>query len=84
MFTASAVLIAAVLAAVAAGLFPRVLPALPGSAHPGLDIYNAACAPRSLWIALGIYLFGMTLITLYLVRIYRVWRGKISSDAYHI
>ena len=34
--------------------------------------------------ALGIYLFGMTIILIYLVRIYRVWRGKVTADAgYH-
>ncbi len=81
-FVAGSAYIAAILASVAAGLFPRLLPAGPGSAHPGLDIYNAASAQSSLRIALGIYLFGMTMVLIYLVNIYRVWRGKVR-EVYH-
>lgn len=81
-FFAGAVFIAGILASVAAGLYPRLLPALPGSAHPGLDIYNAAAPAGSLRTALGIYAFGMTLVMIYLVNIYRVWRGKVR-EGYH-
>jgi cytochrome bd-type quinol oxidase subunit 2 len=75
-------MIAGILAAVAVGLYPTLLPARPGSAHPGLDIYNAASPAGSLRIALGIYLFGMMLVGIYLVNIYKVWRGKVS-EVYH-
>jgi cytochrome d ubiquinol oxidase subunit II len=81
-FLGSATLIAGTLASVAAGLFPRLLPALEGSPHPGLDIYNASSPEGSLRIALGIYVFGMALVILYLVNIYRVWKGK--SKKYYI
>jgi cytochrome d ubiquinol oxidase subunit II len=81
-FVAGGAFIAAILASVAAGLYPRLLPAGPGSAHPGLDIYNAASAQSSLRTALGVYLFGMTLVLIYLVNIYRVWRGKVRR-VYH-
>jgi cytochrome d ubiquinol oxidase subunit II len=81
-FLGSSTLIAGTLASAAAGLFPRLLPALPGSPHPGLDIYNASAPEGSMRIALGIYLFGMALVILYLVNIYRVWKGK--SQPYHI
>jgi cytochrome d ubiquinol oxidase subunit II len=81
-FLATAALIALILASVAAGLYPELLPARPGSAHPGLDIYNAASPANSLRIALGIYLFGITLVLIYLVNIYRVWRGKVT-EVYH-
>ena len=30
----------------------------------------------------GVYLFGMTLVMIYLVNIYRVWRGKVRK-IYH-
>lgn len=84
-FAASGALIVGLLASVFSGLYPRLLPALPGSAYPDLDIYNAAAPPRSLRIALGIYLLGMLIVGIYLVRIYRVWRGKVAADAgYHV
>lgn len=81
-FISVATLIAATIGAVAAGLYPFLLPALEGSPHPGLDIYNAASPARSLTIALGVYLFGMTLVGIYLVNIYRIWRGK-TGTVYH-
>jgi cytochrome d ubiquinol oxidase subunit II len=81
-FAASATMIAGVLASVAAGLYPRLLPAGPGSAHPGLDIYNAASPEGSLRTALAIYLWGLTLVALYQVTVYRLWRGKVR-DVYH-
>jgi cytochrome d ubiquinol oxidase subunit II len=83
-FLATAGLIASLLLAVFAGMFPVLLPALESSSFPGLDIYNAAGPPKSLRIALGVYLFGMFIVSLYLVRIYRVWTGKIAVGAgYH-
>jgi cytochrome d ubiquinol oxidase subunit II len=81
-FLSSAVMIAAVLGSIAAGLYPTLLPSRPGSQHPGLDIYNAASPEGSLRIALWVYLFGMTLVAIYLVNIYRVWRGKVA-ETYH-
>jgi cytochrome d ubiquinol oxidase subunit II len=81
-FAASAAWIAGILASVGVGLYPRLLPSLAGSAHPGLDVYNAAAPQRSLEIALGIYLFGMTLVAIYLVNVYRIWRGKVRGVVY--
>jgi cytochrome d ubiquinol oxidase subunit II len=78
-FLSSALWIAGILSSVAAGLYPTLLPARPGSGHPGLDIFNAASPDGSLEIALGIYAFGMTLVTIYLVNIYRIWRGKVRT-----
>lgn len=75
-------MIAGILASVAAGLYPMLLPSLAGSPHPGLDIYNAASPERSLQIALWVYLFGMALVLIYLFNIYRVWRGKVTPT-YH-
>lgn len=81
-FIAVATLVAGTIGSVAAGLYPQLLPARPGSAHPGLDIYNAASPAGSLRVALGVFLFGMTLVAVYLVNIYRIWRGKVR-EVYH-
>lgn len=81
-FVSGGVLVAGILASAAAGLYPYLLPAWPGGPHPGLDIYNAASPGGSLRVALGIYLFGLTLVAVYLVNIYRVWRGKVRA-VYH-
>ncbi len=79
-FLASAVAIVGVLGSAGAGLFPRLLPTLYGSAHEGLDIYNAASAPHSLRVALAIYLLGLALVSIYLVNAYRVWGGKVTAE----
>jgi cytochrome d ubiquinol oxidase subunit II len=82
-FLASSGFIVAVLGSVAAGLYPMLLPAGGGSPHGGLDIFNSASPARSLRIALGVYLFGMALVTTYMVNVYRVWRGKVTEPVYH-
>ena len=75
-FLCSSGYVAGILASIAAGLYPTLLPAAPGSAAPGLDIYNAAAPRSSLLYAFVIYLFGLTIVIVYLVHVYRVWRGK--------
>jgi cytochrome d ubiquinol oxidase subunit II len=74
-FIASAAYVGGILASVAAGLYPMLLPALPGSEFHGLDIYNAAAPAGSLRIALVIYLIGLAIVSVYLVNIFRIWRG---------
>jgi cytochrome d ubiquinol oxidase subunit II len=81
-FVAGAATIAGVLASVAAGLYPTLLPALPGSAHAALDIYNAASPEGSLRTAFAVYLWGLALVIIYQVNAYRVWRGKVRR-VYH-
>jgi cytochrome bd ubiquinol oxidase subunit II len=76
-FLASAAYIAGVLASVAAGLYPVLLPASGGGTP--LDIYNAAAPVQSLRIALAVYLAGLVIVSVYLVAVYRVWRGKTSA-----
>lgn len=78
-FQASSGLIIAVLASVAAGLFPHLLPALYGHANDGLTIYNAASPPHSLKTAMGVYLGGMAIVIGYMVVVYRVWSGKVNE-----
>lgn len=79
VFIGTSLLIVGILTSAAAGLFPTLLPALAGSPHPGLDIYNAASPAGSMQIALGVYVFGMVLVGIYLVYIYRIWRGKAAA-----
>jgi cytochrome d ubiquinol oxidase subunit II len=74
-FAGSSLVVGATLGSAAAGLYPTLLPALPGSAHAGLDIYNSASPEGSLRIALAIYIGGMAIVAVYLWKIYRVWRG---------
>jgi cytochrome d ubiquinol oxidase subunit II len=81
-FLGSSAYIVSIMASIAAGLYPVLLPALPGSAHPGLDIYNAAAPAGSLRIALAVYLVGLAIVMVYLVNIYKVWAGK-SAGGYH-
>jgi cytochrome bd ubiquinol oxidase subunit II len=76
-FVGSAVYVASILASAAAGLYPSLLPARPGSAGAGLDIYNAASPSGSLRTALVVYLAGLALVSVYLVNTYRIWRGKV-------
>jgi cytochrome d ubiquinol oxidase subunit II len=81
-FLSTSAYIAGILASVAAGLYPTLLPASAGSAHPGLDIYNAAAPRHSLQTALVVSLVGLTIVGVYLSYVYRVWRGK-AGGVYH-
>jgi cytochrome d ubiquinol oxidase subunit II len=82
-FLSSAALIVLVLGSAAAGLYPRLLPGLPGSSLAGLDIYNSASSTRSMTIALAVYLSGMAIVLAYLANLYRVFKGK-SGAGYHV
>ena len=75
-FLGSSAYVAGILASVAAGLYPMLLPALEGSPFHGLDIYNAAAPSGSMRTALVIYLIGLAIVAVYLVNIFRIWRGK--------
>lgn len=76
-FLSSSAYIAAIIASVAAGLYPVLLPSS-GDGTP-LDIYNAAAPPESLRIALLMYLTGLAIVSVYLVSVYRVWKGKANA-----
>ena len=78
-FLASSGYIAGVLASIAAGLYPMLLPSSAGTAFPGLDIYNAAAPFGSLRAALIMYIIGISIVIVYLVNIYRVWKGKAGT-----
>ena len=80
-FVASSAYIASIIGSVAAGLYPMLLPAAPGNPTAGLDIYNAAAPAGSLRVALGVYLLGLAIVSVYLVSVYRIWGGK-SGQVY--
>jgi cytochrome bd-type quinol oxidase subunit 2 len=46
-------------------------------------IYDTASPVSSLRIALGVHLFGMVLVSIYLVNVYRVWRRKVREVYHH-
>jgi cytochrome bd ubiquinol oxidase subunit II len=81
-FLSSAALIVATLGSAAAGLYPRLLPGLAGSALSALDIDNAAASAHGLWTALAVGVFGMSLVAVYQVTMFRTWRGK-ATKVYH-
>lgn len=76
-FIASSAYIAGVIASVASGLYPVLLPTSGGGV--ALDIYNAAAPAQSLRIALVMYLTGLAIVSAYLATVYRVWKGKSGA-----
>ncbi len=76
-FAATSVLIASLLGSAAAGLFPRLLPALGNHPAADLTIYNAASGNSSLVPALVMNLVGMTGVLAYTLYIYKFWSGKV-------
>jgi cytochrome d ubiquinol oxidase subunit II len=81
-FLSSAALIVAALSSAAAGLYPRLLPGISGSALAALDIDNAAASAHGLWTALAVGIAGMALVAVYQTTMFRVWRGK-ATKVYH-
>jgi cytochrome bd ubiquinol oxidase subunit II len=79
-FLSAAAFIVGILGSAAAGLYPRLLPALAGSPHAALDIYNTASSSHSQSVALALYLVGLAIVVVYLVNVYRVWRGKVGRE----
>ncbi|HEY3382229.1 MAG TPA: cytochrome d ubiquinol oxidase subunit II [Vicinamibacterales bacterium] len=79
-FVSTGALIVGVLGSAAAGLYPRLLPALPGSSSAALDIHNSASGHYSMKVALVMYLVGIAIVLGYLVKVYWVWRGKVTSE----
>lgn len=77
VFAATSVLIISLLGSAAAGLFPRLLPALGNHPAADLTIYNAASGNSSLVPALVMNLIGMTGVLAYTLYVYKVWSGKV-------
>ena len=78
-FFASCTYLVGMLASVAFGLYPEVLPS---SADPALSltVENAKAADRGLKIGLAWWIVGMVLATAYFVMVYRRFRGKVDAS----
>ena len=78
-FLASCAYLLGMLASVAFGLYPNVLPA---SANPAysLTVQNARAADYGLRIGLVWWVIGMALVTGYFVFTYRSFAGKVRAD----
>jgi cytochrome d ubiquinol oxidase subunit II len=78
-FLASSLFLAAMLASVAFGLYPCVLPSNDDPAH-SLTIANASAAPYGLHIGLVWFIPGMILAASYFAYAYRSFAGKVHLD----
>jgi cytochrome bd ubiquinol oxidase subunit II len=78
-FYASCVYLAGMLASVAAGLYPDVLPASTNPAF-SLTVENAKAANYGLAIGLAWWIVGIILTTIYFVAVYHRFRGKVSTS----
>ncbi len=81
-FLSGVALIFSISSSVAAGLYPYLLPS--STANAGLTIYNAKSADSSQRIAFFIYLVGISIVSVYMVYVYRIWGGKVDEHGgYH-
>lgn len=78
-FLFSALTIASLVAIWGAADFPYLLPARNVAAH-GLTVVNASASRRSLMTMLIIALIGLPPVVLYTAYVYRLFRGKVSSE----
>ena len=78
-FFSSCAAILCLMALLAIGLFPYMLPSNPHPAN-SLDIWKSASSPKTLHIMLIIALIGMPLVLAYTLSIYWVFRGKVKLD----
>jgi len=76
-FLASCAYLAGMLAAVAFGLYPYVLPARPAS-ELGLTATAVAAPVHGLWIGLAWWIPGILLAAGYFTYVYRSFRGKVT------
>ena len=80
LFAVTSLLITALLGSAAAGLFPRLLPALGNNPAADLTIYNASSPNSSLVAALVMNLVGMSAVLTYTWYVYKIWRGKVVVE----
>ncbi len=78
-FVCSAGMIGLLLGAVAAGLYPVLLPSSTSSSYD-LTIHNAASAEPTLMVMFVIALIGMPFVLLYTAGVYYFFRGKVRLD----
>lgn len=78
-FLASATMIALLLASVAAGLYPVLLPSSIDAAYD-LTIENSASAEPTLMVMFVVALIGMPFVLLYTAGVYYFFRGRVVLD----
>ncbi len=78
-FVCSAFSIVLVMAMVAIGLFPNLVPALNDSAL-SLTVSNSSSSPLTLKVMLIIALTGMPIVIAYTAWIYYIFRGKVKAE----
>jgi cytochrome d ubiquinol oxidase subunit II len=78
-FVSSACMIALLLATVAAGMYPVLIPSSTNSAYD-LTVTNAASASATLTVMLVIAVIGMPFVLLYTAGVYFFFRGKVRLD----
>jgi cytochrome d ubiquinol oxidase subunit II len=78
-FTASALMIAAMILLMALSLFPKLVPSSIDLSY-SLTIYNASSTPRTLETMLIIALIGVPIVLGYTIWIYRIFKGKVIID----
>jgi len=72
-----------VLFSMGAGLYPKLLPALPGSTGGDLTIVNTAAPDTTQRLGLIIFCFGAVPLALYIWYVYKTWSGKVTGGFYH-
>ncbi|MEZ4517950.1 MAG: cytochrome d ubiquinol oxidase subunit II [Chloroflexota bacterium] len=78
-FIASGAMIALLIFAAAAGMYPNLLFSTIDPAY-NLTIFNSASAPNTLVVMLVIALIGMPFVLLYTAGVYYFFRGKVQLD----
>ena len=78
-FLCSGLTIVLLIASVAAGLYPVMLPSSLDAAND-LTIYNAAAAENALTVMFVIAVIGLPFVLLYTVGVYYFFRGKVVLD----
>ncbi len=78
-FLASAAMIAMLLCAVAAGLYPVMIPSATDPAF-SLTVHNAAAADDTLTVMLVFAVIGMPFVLLYTAGVYYFFRGRVQLD----
>jgi cytochrome d ubiquinol oxidase subunit II len=78
-FLSSCLFLFGMMASIAFGMFPYLLPAIPGHEH-AINIYNAGSGPYARTVALVWWIPGMVLVCAYFIYTYRKFAGRVRLD----
>jgi cytochrome d ubiquinol oxidase subunit II len=78
-FLSSCLFLCGMMASIAFGMFPYLLPAVPGHEH-AISIYNAGSGSYARTVALAWWIPGMVLVTAYFIYTYRKFAGRVNLD----